>query len=190
MTYRDIFANEMKELSRKRQPGILATWKRWPRFKGYELKDSDRPSPDGGQYLYVSPVKGEELEFYDPFEHFPRILLDYLALAASIRYRKGETQDEHKRRGGSRILEFCNKYGLPGQFWFYIRWYDTSNDRLFVDPDWTSPYFPAGLIHYKKYAECFFPEQLVPDFLDVLSFPDPVLTKSYLPWEDNFKRER
>lgn len=168
----------MREPSRQQVPGILATWKQWPRFKRYELKESGRPSPAGGNHLYVSPVKGEDLEFYDPFECFPKILLDYLELAASIYWLEGEAREDHTRRKASRILQFCNNYGLPGQFWFYIKWCDPINGRLFVDPGWASPFFPSGQIHYDEYAEYFFPDQPVPDFwLGASSFPNYPLTK-------------
>jgi hypothetical protein len=108
----------LMDATQKRQPVFTRFFpeqEQWFRFSSYEIV-SLRPG-----FLYVRPHSGAQLSWYKPFDHYPKILQDYLDLAHGLNDPEGPMDDaqfrERINRHARRVLEFAHEYGALGLLW-------------------------------------------------------------------------
>lgn len=115
-------------------PGLFSKSPTWVKFSSYdvkEIKDS----------LYICPSPGASYELYKPFEKFPQIMSDYLALLIEIdklpkTFDNIESEEQFIRLCKKReydcsciLLKFVNKYGLFGIMYEIIENIDPCRKR-------------------------------------------------------------
>lgn len=98
-------------------PHLFKESLRWPKYTRYELIEVDND-------LYIKPAKGAILEYYDPNDKSPEILLDLI----NATYRFNNNDDSPSQ--AKEVLKFVNKYGMLGLAGYYASDFFVKNRRL------------------------------------------------------------
>jgi hypothetical protein len=125
----------------KAQPQLVRSEGQWFRFSRYEIVSG----------THIVPTKNARIAFYRPFDFYPQILQDYLDLGRVVRWLPADSEKEawtHLTDNAKHVLEFVEKYGVPGILWACEPRTDFNygrEDRIFVTRD-------SGLFHVDRRA--------------------------------------